>query len=487
MVVKAPSGAQTPDFCSVLHSADGSWAGWLHKQKAQGRMNLMDGGWKPRYVVWDPVKARLYYYHYQGEEEFANFVSFDSKTVVQLCPEQCPDPSLQGCSFQVTASYTHRPYVFCAGSVEACDDWVENLLDCVSLAEQRESGVVQTVDEVWASYETAKKKASLNTPVLEVRVEEGNFFGRSQEYFVACYGSNDQKFRTWISKATAEPSWNCDGTFNGAQEKIRLKAFSRNSVTGVHKELGDTVVSLKDFPAEQIVDEWFVLRSKKKGSEVAKVRLRLQQTTAFNFESLNGERGAPTRVLPLRMDTGDIILFHNKHLASQATKMFTMSQWDHIGVVLRWADNGLKLFEATSNGVGLFNLAARLEFLHSSTKMAVRRLSGVQRTPEMLQALDGFIQMMRGRHYKKRIGVLVKAAVSSEKETKDDEDLSSVFCSELVIASYQKMRIMSDKFAAKAFLPKDLADKDNFVELEGEAKLERKRIFSRKKNRQSID
>ncbi len=46
---------------------------------------------------------------------------------------------------------------------------------------------------------------------------------------------------------------------------------------------------------------------------------------------------------------------------------------------------------------------------------------------------------------------------------------------------------MSDRFAAKAFLPKDLADKDNFVELEKNARLERKRIFSRKKKREEFE
>ncbi len=450
-------------------------------------MNLVDGGWKARYVVWDPTKARLYYYHYEGEQDFANFVSFDSKTQVRPLSslEHCPDPALLGCAFEVTASYTHRPYVFCAGSPETCDEWVQDLLECVSAAERLESGGEQTIEEVWTSYEESKNNAEINGPVLEVIIEEGSFAAK-HEYFVACYGSNDQKFRTWISKPTAEPTWGCDGTFSGAQDKIRLKAFSRNHVTGGHKELAEVVINVKEYARDTVVDEWFTLKGKRAG-DVFKVRLRLQHTTAFNFDSINGSRGVPTQVLPLRLDTGDIILFHNSHLASQATKMFTMSQWDHIAIVIRWKDNGLKLFEATGNGVGLFNLKARLEFLHSNTKMAVRRLS-VRRTPEMLKALDGFIQMMRGRHYKKRLGVLVKAAVSNEKETsKDDEDLSTVFCSELVIASYQKMKLMSDKFAAKAFLPKDLADKDNFVELENDAKLDRKRIFSRKKNRAALE
>ena len=55
---------------------------------------------------------------------------------------------------------------------------------------------------------------------------------------------------------------------------------------------------------------------------LSKVRLILQHTTAFNFDGINGSRGVPTKVLPVRLDTGDIILFHNSHLASQATKMF---------------------------------------------------------------------------------------------------------------------------------------------------------------------
>jgi hypothetical protein len=134
--VKTPSGAQTPDF-DMIKRDDSSLSGWLYKQKAQGRVNVLDGGWKARFVQvrffllfwncfedfilrlkkWDSKKNRLYYYHYEGEENFANFVSFDSKTVV-LGSDACPEASLAGCSFQVTASYTHRPYVFCCGSEE---------------------------------------------------------------------------------------------------------------------------------------------------------------------------------------------------------------------------------------------------------------------------------------------------------------------------------------------------------------------------------
>lgn len=126
---------------------------------------------------------------------------------------------------------------------------------------------------MWTSYETSKKKRDLNSPVLDVRIEEGVFSSR-QDLFVACYGSNDQKFRTWICKSTTEPSWGCDGTFAGVQEKIRLKAFSRNAVTGGHKELADIVIDVKSYQREKLVDEWFALKSKK-GLEVGKVTKKM--------------------------------------------------------------------------------------------------------------------------------------------------------------------------------------------------------------------
>ena len=486
------SSRQLPVFGSPNDQEDGtgSFAGWLYKQKAQGRVNLVDGGWKSRFCVWDPGKSRLYYYHYEGEGTHANFVSFDKETqVLPVADDTCvPDPALQGCSFVVTASsYTRRPYVFCCGSREARAEWLTRLHEALAGAARLEQEVRQSVDEVWSSYSSARGRAKLgDTAVLDVRVKEASF-EHGSEYFVACYGDNDQKFRTWIAKTSSAPTWDCDGTFSGRQTQIRIKVFSRIAVTSAHKLVSKMVIDVSQYPDGKIVQEWFSMRSAGRRPQEIRVRLSLQHTTSYNFEGLNGPRGVPTKVLPLRLDTGDLILFHNSHFASQATKMFTMSQWDHIGIVLRWSNNELKLFEATGNGVGLYKLSARLDFLHRNTKMAVRRLEHVERTPAMLEQLDAFICQMRGRHYKKRLGVLVKAAVTNEKESGvEDQDLSSVFCSELVVASYQKMGLVSDRFAAKAFLPKDLADKDSFFELNDGATLERKRIFSKKKHREKI-
>lgn len=66
------------------------------------------------------------------------------------------------------------------------------------------------------------------------------------------------------------------------------------------------------------------------------------------------------RVLPMRVDAGDIILFSSHHLLSYGAKLFTLSEWDHVGLIVRWFNQSLRIFEATGDGVGLYDLDARM-------------------------------------------------------------------------------------------------------------------------------
>ena len=195
--------------------------------------------------------------------------------------------------------------------------------------------------------------------------------------------------------------------------------------------------------------------------------------------------GVPCETLPIRADTGDIVLFHSKHISSYGTKLFTLSQWDHVGFVIRWTNSNLKLFEATSLGVGLYKLSSRLEFLHTDNKIAFRRLKA-ERNREMMKNLNEFVEQMRGRPFKKEFSEIIGAVIKKDVNNRKDENLSSVFCSELVAAAYQKMGILTDKISCNAFLPKDWADKNgSLLKFENSAELERKRIFSKKKARKT--
>ncbi len=84
-----------------------------------------------------------------------------------------------------------------------------------------------------------------------------------------------------------------------------MKLFARNAVTGTHKIIAEAVIDVSRYEAGRVVDEWFDLPTLKKGM-TARVRVRLQQSRLFESTSacINGTRGVPTCVLPLRVDTG---------------------------------------------------------------------------------------------------------------------------------------------------------------------------------------
>ena len=84
-------------------------------------------------------------------------------------------------------------------------------------------------------------------------------------------------------------------------------------------------------------------------------------------------------------------------------------------------------------------------------KIGIRRLLGI-RTPEVQAQLWTFAIAMTGRSYKKNIGQLVGSRWGRNKA----DDLSSVFCSELV-AAFKHLDLLDESFVTSNVLPKDLA------------------------------
>jgi hypothetical protein len=74
-----------------------------------------------------------------------------------------------------------------------------------------------------------------------------------------------------------------------------------------------------------------------------------------------GEYGVPSRVLPFRINTGDILLFDSSSILTYGTKIFTRSKWTHVAMVVILADVLLLLESTTENGVDLYRLDSRLE------------------------------------------------------------------------------------------------------------------------------
>jgi hypothetical protein len=82
-----------------------------------------------------------------------------------------------------------------------------------------------------------------------------------------------------------------------------------------------------------------------------------------------------------------------------------------IGVVLRRAD-GLYFAEASLSGVKIRPLSERLA-RSNSHEIAVRKVRGVARTPEVRDRIESFVKQLENRPYETNLLVLFNAAVEN--------------------------------------------------------------------------
>lgn len=153
------------------------------------------------------------------------------------------------------------------------------------------------------------------------------------------------------------------------------------------------------------------------------------------------------------LQTGDIILFSGNGIFSAGIKRYTHSDWSHVGMVLRleewkmvllWESTvrGIKDIKSGSvkNGVQLVALSERLAGYNG--EFAVRHLA-VERTQAMNQSLMDCRDKLKNKLYEQNMLELIKAAYDGP-YGENTEDLSSLFCSELVAEAYQAMGLLKE-------------------------------------------
>lgn len=164
------------------------------------------------------------------------------------------------------------------------------------------------------------------------------------------------------------------------------------------------------------------------------------------------------------LGTGDIVLFSGRGAISAAIKVGSQSRWSHVGMIVR--DDLLDmvlLWESTTlvnvpdvvddlpvKGVQVVSFSRRVEAYDGD--MAVRRLQGV-RTPAMI---DGFRRAREEFHrkpYEQRLIALALAALPGTVPS----DLSSLFCSEVVWATYQHMGLIPSGTNPGEVVPADFS------------------------------
>ncbi len=168
-----------------------------------------------------------------------------------------------------------------------------------------------------------------------------------------------------------------------------------------------------------------------------------------------------------KTQTGDLILFAGKGGISSTIKWFSGSKWSHVGmavvlpgcdVVLLWEStmiSDLKEFDTGKlvKGVRLVVLSEAVQKYEG--EIAIRHLT-VNRTPKMLDDLWKFRDLVRNRPYEESALELIRAAYDGPFGA-NVEDLSSIFCSELVAESYQVMGLLSEDVPSNEYTPGDFS------------------------------
>lgn len=178
------------------------------------------------------------------------------------------------------------------------------------------------------------------------------------------------------------------------------------------------------------------------------------------------------------LSTGDIVLFSGKGPISASIKLVTKSKWSHVGMVVCLDEyDFITVWESTQLGnikdleTGKFKKGVQvvplsLRLTHYDGEIAIRHLQNVNLSSSDIQELMRFRKEMSGRSYEKNTLELLKSAYDGPLG-ENTEDLSSLFCSELVAESYQKLGLLPSNIASNEYTPANFSTESNLELLKG--------------------
>lgn len=176
------------------------------------------------------------------------------------------------------------------------------------------------------------------------------------------------------------------------------------------------------------------------------------------------------------LETGDIILFSGNSFISHLIRMATRSDYSHVGMVLKFNGyDSVFLWESTKlsnvgdilsgkkkNGVQITLLSERIENYNGSC--VLRRLASPSFTSAQIDSLNQLRRELRNRPYERNKKELILSLYDNA-GGKNEEDLSSVFCSELVAEAYQRLGLIpSDRKPSNEYLPCDFSEEREDIE-----------------------
>lgn len=169
------------------------------------------------------------------------------------------------------------------------------------------------------------------------------------------------------------------------------------------------------------------------------------------------------------MSTGDIILFSGKGLFSSLIKWRTNSPWSHVGMVIRldeydfvglWESTTLSDLTDLDTGVprkGVQVVPLSLRIANYDGEIAFRKLNQYDYLEEELNEIVMRLrQEFKGKQYETSENELLKAVYDGP-FGKNKQDLSSLFCSELVAEAYRELGFLPSHVSSNEYTPADFA------------------------------
>ena len=182
------------------------------------------------------------------------------------------------------------------------------------------------------------------------------------------------------------------------------------------------------------------------------------------------------------LKTGDVVLFSGKSAISNIIKLFSGGKWSHVGMIVRLEElgDGVFLWESTTlsdvndietgratKGVQLVPLSQRIKGY--SGDVTYRPLDK-KVSAAMLKKLGDCRARLARKPYERGEAELFKAAYDGLGGKSSGEDLSSLFCSELVAEAYQSMGLLPeypDGPPSNEYVPLDFSERREITLLGG--------------------
>ena len=174
-------------------------------------------------------------------------------------------------------------------------------------------------------------------------------------------------------------------------------------------------------------------------------------------------------IIRSELKTGDIVLSSCKGAFSDIIKYGSLSKYSNVGMVVRIPEyDFLAIWECTTlnnvsdvdpnlprKGVQFVPLSDRVQ--KYSGDIAIRQLKGASLPAGALLKLMELRKQLRGKSYEREKVQLLKSACDGP-FGHNNEDLSSIFCSELVAEAYQCLGLLKDDKASNEYTPADFTD-----------------------------